>query len=681
MQTAQARIADCLQLDEQGRLVQRRDYLNLSGLDLTDAELTARFDPHERELPQISLADLPYLRYLDLTGNQLTELPACVLAFPGLVWLGLNFNRLRQLPEQIGALVNLQRLYLRGNGLTELPASLGNLGTLLELDLTGCEIARLPSALGRLGQLEHIALEEKALAADQRAAWKEKGWKTLSAHLARTVEEVSLTQFVGKVVLVGSQENGKTCLQRALRGVPFKESLESTDGMSRERLHLRLDGAFFPCAERAQRPGPRADVVDLTLWDMGGQESYQHTHQMFFTPSAVYLVVTLPRQGGSIQEIDKWIDLVKRRTEGKATVIVVSTSCKSYPADKALTLTELQAKHGPMIRALVAVDSADGTGIAELRKLLATVVQEPAAKCQQTWRPGWAQVMDELANRSEAFLRWPAIAEVCRKHQLTEAAEQRQVIRTAHDIGALLWREDLPAGEEVVILNPDWLCRAVARLLDDGNTRKAHGLVDTTKLDRIWLGPGRDGTPGYERDTYAALIELLEINELAYRPKVPGHKIGEGRLLLITQMVEDLPKHDVEKTWAEISPEGCAESVRVVAFRKPGSLGYEDVPDIIYLLIFRLQEFSLGRNDFKEALHWQRGLLVTDDYGSAGRIELEGQRLRVTVRHLLGDGLMHSILHRIGVQDRFGESGSADELLAMHGMDPQGIANSVLSLI
>jgi len=40
-----------------------------------------------------------------------------------------------------------------------------------------------------------------------------------------------------------------------------------------------------------------------------------------------------------------------------------------------------------------------------------------------------------------------------------------------------------------------------------------------------------------------------------------------------------------------------------------------------------------------------------------------------------------AVLHRIGVQDRFGESGSADELLAMHGMDPQGIANSVLSLI
>ena len=74
------------------------------------------------------------------------------------------------------------------------------------------------------------------------------------------------------------------------------------------------------------------------------------------------------------------------------------------------------------------------------------------------------------------------------------------------------------------------------------------------KLDRVWSGPGRDGTPGYEPDTYPALIELMEINELAYRPRVPRQKIGEGHLLLVTQMVEDMPKHDVEKTWQAISP-------------------------------------------------------------------------------------------------------------------------------
>lgn len=289
--------------------------------------------------------------------------------------------------------------------MTELPEDLGNLQALEELDLTGCAIPKLPFSLARLQALEHVALEEGALAPDLRAAWKDKGWKSLREHLGRAAREAPAVQFVGKVVLVGSQEHGKTCLQRALRGEPFIEGHKSTDGMSRERLHLGLDGEFVSLAQRATNPGPRDDVIDLTLWDMGGQESYQHTHQMFFTPSAVYLVVTLPRQGGGIQEIHKWIELVKRRTGGEATVIVVSTWCRKYPADQAVTLGELRAKHGEMIRALVTVDSENATGIPELRKLLATVVQEPRAKCRHSWRAGWAKVLDDLSNSSGAFLR------------------------------------------------------------------------------------------------------------------------------------------------------------------------------------------------------------------------------------------------------------------------------------
>jgi transketolase len=40
-------------------------------------------------------------------------------------------------------------------------------------------------------------------------------------------------------------------------------------------------------------------------------------------------------------------------------------------------------------------------------------------------------------------------------------------------------------------------------------------------------------------------------------------------------------------------------------------------------------------------------------------------------------GLKGSVLHRLGVQDVFGESGTADELLKKHKLDPEGIADSV----
>jgi hypothetical protein len=704
---AHARIADCLMLDQLGTMVQRRDHLNLSGLGLSHDDLVTPFDPAERGLPRISLANLPRLRYLDLTGNELAVLPECVTQMTELVWLGLNFNKLTGI-KGIEKLVELRRLYLRQNPIEDLPMLMGALQKLVELDLVGVWLQFLPTSMGHMKELEYVELTQAQLHPDQRAvyeggkwpalreyllrrdiedfkAWREKETTSqLISHLSQTdsqlhrsvLEATSLfdlatrtrrtdrheivfkfeeaaapSQFIGKVILVGSQEHGKTCLQRALRNEPFIEGHVSTDGMSRERLHLNLEGEVISADERRDEPGPQEHIIDLTLWDMGGQESYQHTHQMFFTRSAVYLIVTLPREGGGVQKLDEWIDLVKRRTEGEASIIVVSTWCNKHPADKALTLAELQAKHGDMIRAVMPVDSKDGTGIPELRITLAEVVQEPRARCRHTWLKGWAQVLNKLADSSEPLLHWPAIHELCVEHGIQKTKEQQDIIRTGHYIGSLLWREDIPAGQEVVILNPDWLSRAVARLLDDEDTQKAHGLVDIPKLERVWRGAGRDGTPGYEPEHYGALIELMEINELAYRPKVASKKVGAGDLLLVTQMVENLPRQDVEKVWNEISPKRATESMRVVAFRKVGDLGYGEVPDILYLLIFRLRDFSLGRKDYKQAMHWQRGLLVKDEYGSTGRIELEGEKLRITVRHHLEPGLMHSIIHRIGVGD------------------------------
>jgi transketolase len=44
----------------------------------------------------------------------------------------------------------------------------------------------------------------------------------------------------------------------------------------------------------------------------------------------------------------------------------------------------------------------------------------------------------------------------------------------------------------------------------------------------------------------------------------------------------------------------------------------------------------------------------------------------------LDEGKPQAVLRRIGVKDMFGESGTADELLQKHGLDPVGIMNAVL---
>ncbi len=145
---ARRRIADCFHgRDRQGRLIQRRDALNLAGLGLTAEEVEERFDLWQRGLESVGFEDLVHLRYLDLTSNQLTRLPRGTGGFRKLRWLGLNFNRLGSIADEAGDWTDLEKLYLRGNSLETLPEAVATWTRLVEVDLTGNEsLKSLPHA-------------------------------------------------------------------------------------------------------------------------------------------------------------------------------------------------------------------------------------------------------------------------------------------------------------------------------------------------------------------------------------------------------------------------------------------------------------------------------------------------------------------------------------------------------
>lgn len=145
---ARRRIADCFHgRDDQDRLIQRRDALNLAGLGLTAEQVQERFDFSERGLGDVGFEDLVHLRYLDLTSNQLTRLPRGTGGFSKLRWLGLNFNQLGSIADEAGDWTELERLYLRGNSLETLPEAVATWTRLVEVDLTGNEsLKSLPPA-------------------------------------------------------------------------------------------------------------------------------------------------------------------------------------------------------------------------------------------------------------------------------------------------------------------------------------------------------------------------------------------------------------------------------------------------------------------------------------------------------------------------------------------------------
>jgi Leucine-rich repeat (LRR) protein len=128
--------------------------LNLGNLGLDDPALAALVS---------QLVDLPWLRVLDLRGNDFTALPPSIRDLTGLIEINLLGTRLQQLPATIGQLHQLERLLLSGSAINDLPVELCRLSELTELQLAETPLRRLPEAFGELTRLTRLNLSGTGL--------------------------------------------------------------------------------------------------------------------------------------------------------------------------------------------------------------------------------------------------------------------------------------------------------------------------------------------------------------------------------------------------------------------------------------------------------------------------------------------------------------------------------------
>jgi Leucine rich repeat len=119
------------------------------------------------EFPE-ALLMLPLLARLDLSENQIAKIPAGIIHMNQLGSLNLEKNALSQLPVQVYELSNLSVLNLAHNGISRVPEGIGQMLGLQKLDLSNNQLNAIPEEIVALsGNLKELSIQGNQIPAEK----------------------------------------------------------------------------------------------------------------------------------------------------------------------------------------------------------------------------------------------------------------------------------------------------------------------------------------------------------------------------------------------------------------------------------------------------------------------------------------------------------------------------------
>jgi internalin A len=570
-----------------------------------------------------SIGNLTAMSRLSLTGNQLTSLPDSIGALGSLTTLNLAGNQLTSLPDSIGALGSLTTLNLAGNQLTSLPDSIGALGSLTTLNLAGNQLTSLPIQLAHLLiKGLHINLDGNPLE-DPLPELLSRGVDALAAYLASLDD--AIVQYEAKLLVVGEGNVGKSSLVAALRGAPFVEGRPTTHGIEIWPLAIR-----HPALGSTMRFDQQ---ITLRAWDFGGQEVYRVTHQFFFSRRALYMVVWNARDGQEQDYVDSWLRGVRLRAGRNTRTMIVATHCSERLPE--LDYPRLKQEFPDMLAGSFEVDNRTQTGISQLREAIG---QEAARLPHMGQRISlrWVAARDAILAHAqkEPQIPYDLFVKVCERHDVTRH-DILTLAQLMHDLGYIIYYGEDEGLKDIVVLNPEWLTKAISYVLEDKLTKDAGGVLDHARLKDIWQN--RPDGAAYPARYHPYFLRLMEKFDVSYRLE------GDELHSLVAQLV---PHERPPLPWRPRTrpPAGLRTLALVCRLAEPA-------PGLIPWLTVRHHRASTG-------LHWRHGVFLRHPiaaYASEALLELgHASELAVEVRapspdlyfNVLRDSIEDLITHR-----------------------------------
>jgi internalin A len=543
------------------------------------------------------ILSLRNLEYLDLNNNKLRYLPPELETMDQLRVLSLYHNQLEEIPSGIGKLIRLQELKLHNNKISTIPDEIGMLMELRALYINHNRLTTIPSQIGDLRTLSKILIHGNPLP-DTALTIAELGITELLSYL-RSLSDLTESLYEAKLVLVGEGGVGKTSLVAALSDKPFLESRETTHGIEICRLSVR-------------HPQLSDKVIDLNVWDFGGQPVYRVTHQFFYSKRSLYLLLWSPRRGVELCDVEGWIKRIRLRIGDTARIIIVSTHSETGGRVARIDKEVLVRDYGEVIAGFHEIDSKTGAGIDSL-KLLLSDVSSMLPQMGSPFSLRWKDARDEVLKLDDTRITFEQFANICARHDLDETAT-RTLADLMHDLGHIIYYGDDEGLSNEIILHPEWLSKAIGFVLEDRITNEEKGVLAHSRLREIWFDHGFPDRERYPLSLHPYFLRLMEKYDASYR-------LEEGRSSLVAQLV---PSYRPELPWTTENLRAANDDnthVKLIVQME------EDPPGLIPWMIVRTHHFST-----EPRLHWQRGMFLKYDTHGEALLELRGRELHITVK-------------------------------------------------
>jgi hypothetical protein len=312
-------------------------------------------------------------------------------------------------------------------------------------------------------------------------------------------------------------------------------------------------------------------------------------------------------------------------------VLLVATHAFSQHADeRAPDINYAQYEEAyPQLKGRVAVSNRSGDGIDELKEALA---QHAAALplTGQRWPQRWLAVEQALRAMPEHHISADAYATCCTNQDVEDELAKGTLGGFLHDLGKILYFRDDDVLSNMVVLKPNWITKAISRVLTDEATRNARGVLNHHDLPRIWATDEHGQT--YERHLYPIFLRLMERFDLSYQIEAdePGDHPTRS---LVPQLLPHEPPADLQP-WPEMPPDGQSQVEMVYSFKF--------VPaGIMSWFIVRTHRYTRG-------LHWRDGVLLQYE-GHQARAELNPmlRELRLIVQGPLPQNFFNILKHTV----------------------------------